>query len=52
MFISYLPLSLCMIRFEMLVKAVEGLGADVLAESEYNGQKFKLNDLVDVINMY
>ena len=31
----------------MLVRAVEGLGAEVLAE--YNGQKFKLNDLVDVI---
>ena len=49
-FISYLPLSLCtisLIRFEMLVRAVEGLGAEVLAE--YNGQKFKLNDLVDVI---
>jgi hypothetical protein len=31
----------------MLGREVEGLGAEVLAE--YNGQKFKLNDLVNVI---
>ena len=31
----------------MLVRGDEGLGAELLAE--YNGQKFKLNDLVDVI---
>jgi hypothetical protein len=31
----------------MLGREVVGLGAEVLAE--YNGQKFKLNDLVDVI---
>ena len=31
----------------MLVREGQGLGAEVLAE--YNGQKFKHNDLMDVI---
>ena len=34
-------------RWGLLTSGDGGLGAEVLAE--YNGQKFKLNDLVDVI---